>query len=122
MQLANDQVTFRYTIGATDQTASGTLPVQELLQRCLPHILPKGFVKVRYYGLCRLGMRRSLARLRSQLRLLQQIADQVPLAPAVGDGSTREVICPSCGQPMLLKRVLLPHTRGPPGWVDQHRW
>jgi len=121
VQLANDQVTFRYTVGTTGQTAYCTLPVQEFLRRFLQHSLPKGFVKVRYYGLFRLGMRRSLARLRSQLLLLQHIVDQAPPAPAASDGNTRVVICPSCGQPMLLTRVLLPHTRGPPGWVNQHR-
>jgi hypothetical protein len=120
VRMADGQVTFRYTIGDTGQTASCTLPVQEFLRRFLQHILPKGFVKVRYYGLFRVGMRRSLARLRSQLRLLQHIADQVMPAPAGSDGSPRVVICPNCGQPMRLERVVLPHNRGPPGWADQH--
>jgi Putative transposase/Transposase zinc-binding domain len=122
VRVTDDQVTFRYTISDTGQTAYCTLPVQEFLRRFLQHILPKGFVKVRYYGLFRVGMRRSLARLRSQLRLLQHIATQATLAPAASDGSPQVVICPSCGQPMLLKRVLLPHNRGPPSWADQHGW
>ena len=122
VRVADDQVTFRYTVGATDQTAYCTLPVQEFLRRFLQHILPKGFVKVRYYGLFRVGMRRSLARLRSQLRLLQHSADQAPPAPAASDGNTPVVTCPSCGQPMRLERVVLPHNRGPPGWVNQQQW
>src|SRR5439155_21881115 len=117
VRVADDQVTFRYTIGDTGQTAYCTLPVQEFLRRFLQHILPKGFVKVRYYGLFRVGMRRSLARLRSQLQLMEHIADQATLAPAASDDSTRVVICPNCGQPMRLQRVLLPHNRGPPGWA-----
>ena len=64
-------VTFRYSVGESGQTTYCTLPLQEFLRRFLQHILPKGFVKVRYYGLFRLGMRRSLARLGSQLYLLQ---------------------------------------------------
>jgi len=118
VRVVDDQVTFRYTIGDTGQTAYCTLPVQEFLRRFLQHILPKGFVKVRYYGLFRLGRRRSLAHLRSQLRLLQHI-DQAAPAPAASDGNTRVVICPSCGQPMRVERVVLPHTRGPPGWVNE---
>lgn len=114
VRLANDQVTFRYTVGATGQTAYCTLPVQEFLARFLQHILPKGFVKVRYYGLFRLGMRRRLSRLRTQLLLLQHISAEAVPAPAASDGNTPLVICPSCGAPMLLKRVLLPHNRGPP--------
>jgi hypothetical protein len=121
VRVVDDQVTFRYTIGDTGQTAYCTLPVQEFLRRFLQHILPKGFVKVRYYGLFRVGMRRSLARLRSQLQLLQHIAASAPQTPAARDSRTQDVICPSCGQPMRLERVLLPHTRGPPDWADQYR-
>jgi hypothetical protein len=68
------------------------------------------------------GNRRSLSRLRSQLQLLLQIAAQVTPAPATSEDSTRVVYCPSCGQPMRVERLLLPHNRGPPGWADQHRW
>jgi putative transposase len=105
VQLADEQVTFRYTIGDTGQTAYATLPVQEFLRRFLQHILPKGFVKVRYYGLFRVGMRRSLARLRGQLRLMEHIAEQATPAPAASDGDARVVICPRCGQAMRLARV-----------------
>jgi hypothetical protein len=122
VRVADGQVTFRYTVGESGQTAYCTLPVQEFLRRFLQHILPKGFVKVRYYGLFRLGMRRSLSRLRSQLLLLQHIAASAPPAPAGSEGSTRVVYCPSCGQPMTLERLLLPHNRGPPSYAEQHRW
>jgi hypothetical protein len=114
VRLANEQVTFRYTNGESGQTAYCTLPVQEFLRRFLQHILPKGFVKVRYYGLFRLGNRRSLARLRSQLYLLQHIAASAAPAPAASDASTRVMTCPSCGQPMRPERVLARHNRGPP--------
>src|SRR6476620_4575969 len=73
VRVADDQVTFRYMVGATGQTAYCTLPVQEFLRRFLQHILPKGFVKVRYYGLFLFGLRRSLSSLRRQLLLLEQI-------------------------------------------------
>jgi len=52
VRVADGQVTFRYTVGDTGQTAYCTLPVQEFLRRFLQHILPKGFVvdfAVRYY-------------------------------------------------------------------------
>jgi len=114
VRVADGQVTFRYTVGETGESRSCTLEALAFLHRFLQHILPKGFVKVRYYGLFRVGNRRSLARLRSQLWLLQHIATQTMPAPATSDGSARVVVCPRCGQPMLLKRVLLPHNRGPP--------
>ncbi|MFL5804036.1 MAG: IS91 family transposase [Roseiflexaceae bacterium] len=123
VRVADDQVTFRYTVSESGRTAYCTLPAQEFLHRFLQHVLPKGFVKVRYYGLFRVSNRRSLARLRSQLRLLQYIAEQATPAPALTeDSGTPVMICPNCGQPMLLKRVLLPHNRGPPSGSEQQRW
>src|SRR5439155_1852032 len=88
VRVAEDQVTLRSTIGDTGQTAYCTLPAQEFLRRFLQHILPKGFVKVRYYGLFRVGNRRSLARLRSQLQLMEHIAASAQPAPAASDSST----------------------------------
>jgi putative transposase/transposase-like zinc-binding protein len=115
VRVADEQVTFRYTHGATGQTRYCTLPVHEFIRRFLQHILPKGFVKVRYYGLFRVGMRRSLARLRSQLLLLQHIATLPPFLSVTSEGgSARVLVCPRCGQPMRLERVLRPYNRGPP--------
>jgi hypothetical protein len=122
VHLADDQVTFRYTDRESGQMVSCTLPVQEFIRRFLQHILPKGLVKVRYYGLFRVGMRRSLSRLRSQLHLLQHIAVQTTPAPAARDGSTRVVYCPSCGQPMRLEQLLPLHNRGPPQCDGQQGW
>ena len=119
VRVAEDQVTVRYTVSQSGQTANCTLPAQEFLHRFLQHILPKGFVKVRYYGLFRVGNRRSLARLRSQLRLLLHQAEPVMPAPVASDrGAAPAVLCPNCGQPMRVERVLLPHNRGPPSDTD----
>ena len=52
-QVANDAVTFRYTEGKTGAQKRATLPVDTFIGRFLAHVLPKGFVKVRYYGLLR---------------------------------------------------------------------
>lgn len=115
VRVADDQVTFRYTHSASGQRAYCTLPVHEFLHRFLQHILPKGLVKVRYYGLFRLSNRRSLARLRGQLLLLQHIAMVAPLRSVSSEGgSARVLVCPRCGQPMRLEQVLRPHNRGPP--------
>jgi len=114
VRVADEQVTFRSRVGESGQTAYCSLAVQEFLGRFLQHSLPKGFVKVRYDGLFRLGNRRSLSRLRSQLQLLQQRAVEVTPAPVASEGTTRVLSCPNCGEPMRVERVLLPHNRGPP--------
>jgi hypothetical protein len=47
----NGQVTFRYRDNRTQQIKRVCLPVAQFLARFLEHVLPKGFAKVRHYGL-----------------------------------------------------------------------
>jgi len=44
-------VTFRYRDTETKAERFCTLEAEEFIHRFLQHVLPKGFVKVRYYGL-----------------------------------------------------------------------
>ena len=46
----NSRITFAYRPSGTSENKTMTLPVEAFLQRFLQLILPKGFVKVRYYG------------------------------------------------------------------------
>lgn len=108
------QVTFRYQDGATGERRTCTLPAEAFIERFLMHILPKGFVKVRYYGLFRVGARQQLARLRAQLILQQRKADLLPPADERPKPDARLGLgCPRCGEEMRLERVLPPQ-RGPP--------
>jgi putative transposase len=112
--IQDGQVTFRYQDGTTRQTKTCTLPAEAFITRFLQHILPKGFVKVRYYGLFRVGHRRQLARLQAQLILQQRKAEllspsDVPAAPA----PALVPICPTCGHEMRLERILTAQ-RAPP--------
>jgi hypothetical protein len=126
--VANDRVTFRYVDGTTHQPKTCTLPALAFLQRFLQHILPRGFVKVRYYGLFSRRHRPLLAQLRAQLALQEAsssgVADE-------GRSEARTVVptrvrpaverCPICGQEMRA-RVLVPQrSRGPPSARDAER-
>src|SRR5262249_22409327 len=52
VSLEDGRVTFRYKDYADDQRCKTmTLTAEEFLRRFVPHVLPKGFVKVRHYGL-----------------------------------------------------------------------
>ncbi|MFZ4779697.1 MAG: IS91 family transposase, partial [Terrimicrobiaceae bacterium] len=48
--METSQVTFQYRASDTSQIKFCTLSVESFMQRFLQHILPHGFVKVRYYG------------------------------------------------------------------------
>jgi hypothetical protein len=113
--VANGKVTFRYTDGKTGAQKRATLPLDTFIGRFLAHVLPKGFVKVRYYGLLAVGKRRLLAEVQSLLALRLAVPAQSPataaLEPLVTVPDVRR--CPSCGQPMQLVQVLQPQRHRP---------
>jgi len=57
VNISGGNVTFRYTPSGKKKSKRCTLPAEEFLRRFLQHVLPKGFVKVRYYGLFAPGQR-----------------------------------------------------------------
>jgi hypothetical protein len=60
----NGQVTFRYTHARTHDTRRMTLPVDHFLDRFMLHVLPRGFAKIRSYGLLSPSQRTRLERAR----------------------------------------------------------
>jgi hypothetical protein len=107
--LETSQVTFSYRASDTGQLKRCTLSVESFLQRFLQHVLPHGFVKVRYYGF--FGATR-----RSSLLLLQQKLGKLTVPgqcdethqETTATQSQRKILCPKCGQPMLFQHDLLP--------------
>jgi hypothetical protein len=112
-RVVNDAVTFRYTDGKTGAKKRATLPVDTFISRFLAHVLPKGFVKVRYYGLLCPGKRQLLKEARSILTLRQAGVEPprqaVTSRPERGAPDVRS--CPSCGQEMQLVQTLPPQRR-----------
>jgi Putative transposase/Transposase zinc-binding domain len=116
LRVADDQVTFRYTHSDSGETRTRTLPAETFIDRFLEHVLPKGFVKVRYYGLFRPGNRAVLKRIRAQLLLMRGLEVLRPSqgAPAPDACARQLATCPSCGG-LMQGRVLLPTlARAPP--------
>jgi hypothetical protein len=119
LKLENDQVTFRYKNGDSRQWRTATVPAEEFIRRFLQHVLPKGFVKVRYYGLLAPGNR---ARLRQAQALLGLPAIATPTESTKSPKDTSlpadpplpTIPCPQCGQPMLPIQRLWPRPRSPP--------
>jgi hypothetical protein len=67
LKVENEHVTFRYRASDSGQSKLCTLAVEEFIHRFLQHVLPKGFVKVRYYGFLSVNQRAHLTTLRQQL-------------------------------------------------------
>lgn len=64
-----DHVTFRYRHARSGETRRVTLPVQAFLARFLQHVLPRGFAKIRAYGLLSPSRKPDLEHARHLLQL-----------------------------------------------------
>ena len=84
VKVEHDQVTFRY-FDNQGKRRYCTLPVLEFMRRslCVQHVLPKGFKKVRYYGLFSPAKRELLNRVR--LRLLIQAVSRTDTPDETGE-------------------------------------
>jgi hypothetical protein len=120
VSVANDQVTFRYTVGDTGQTRYCTLPAEEFIRRFLQHVLPKGLVKVRYYGLFSPRHRSQLAQVRGLLALSLPALARADAPPALTPCRSRDPLlrCPSCGEVLRLIQIL-PCSRSPPAHKER---
>jgi hypothetical protein len=105
-KLENDQVTFRCKNSTTDQWKSVTVPVFEFIRRFLQHVLPKGFVKIRYYGFLAPSKKNLLAVVKYLLG-----ATDVPEAVKK---QYEPYTCPHCGGHLKWVKELPKSPRSPP--------
>jgi hypothetical protein len=112
----NDKVTFRYYATDTIQLKLSTLSAEEFIRRFLQHVLPKGFVKVRYFGFFAPGCRKRLLALRLQLEHdYPENIGQSEAAPEPAEATPEpKLCCPNCGQALLFQRIIQPTGRCPP--------
>ncbi len=112
--LENDHVTFRYQNATTREWKTMRLAAMEFLRRFLQHVLPKGFHKVRYFGLLHPTNKVTLKRL--QLLLLEK--DRRRTAALEQETASRiEAVkaCPCCKEGIMVVVSWLPRkSRSPP--------
>jgi hypothetical protein len=117
LKLEDERVTFRYRTTDTGQERLCTLAAEEFIRRFLQHVLPKGFVKVRYYGFFSSGSRLHLAVIHQQLGQDSIFADDVQSDQVEKTAIVLETVhrCPVCGRPMQPGGLILPAKgRSPP--------
>jgi len=109
-------VTFRYRESGSKQWKMQTLPAEEFLRRFLQHVLPKGFIKVRYYGFLSSRRRPQLEKIKTLLHVSP--APAAPQIETVEDATTPSeppvMRCPKCGNVMRLVGDLPRKARLPP--------
>jgi hypothetical protein len=115
-------VTFRYKDyrrNSAERYQVMTLDAGEFIRRFLLHVLPKGFHRIRHYGLLA-----SAGRKANILRARALLAAPEPEAACVGTDTAGPAVptdskprCPCCGGRMIVIETFArgPHARAPPG-------
>src|SRR3990172_5885340 len=121
LKLENEKVTFRYRDTDTGQERYCKLGAEDFIHRFLQHVLPKSFVKVRYYGLFSPGLRKKLATLRKKLEDTTSLSlhpmentNSQPSSDCSNPKSSISLRCPLCGQIMTPSSFISPTGLSPP--------
>ena len=113
-------VTFRwkdYRIKNRDREKTMCLTTNEFIRRFLIHVLPRGFHRIRHYGLLASARRKTnIAKVRALLGAEPTKQEDPPTAEVIP--LTLREQCPDCGRPMRIvetfRRGQQPLTRAPP--------
>jgi hypothetical protein len=117
VKLEAGRVTFRYKDYADNhRPKTMTLDAVEFLRRFVQHILPKGFMKIRHYGLLANGQRQTRLTQCRRLLLAAGIAAQVvatadasaPGGATIAPAQVRH--CPQCGSCRIVVAELNPES------------
>lgn len=106
ISIDDKNVTFRYKKSGEGHFTYLKLNAMEFMRRFLQHVLPKGFIKVRYYGLFS-PRKKGLLTIAKKLLgvLLSKISGKEKLS--------RQMLCPECNGLMIFLNEIK-HYRGPP--------
>ena len=100
------QVAFRYKdyrAGHTDRWKTMRLAPHEFIRRFLSHVLPKGFHRIRHYGLLANGNRTAnIARARELLAVPAPVTEPETRATSTDEPKVLRSPCPCCGGRMIV--------------------
>lgn len=106
IKVEDRKVLFKYKKPRSQRWRTSKLDVMEFMRRFLQHVLPTGFMKVRYYGFMHPG---------SSIKL-NEISALIELAYGFDiDTPNREIeplppiTCPDCGGTLIYRGSILPH-------------
>ncbi|PXF55882.1 MAG: hypothetical protein C4B57_00020 [Deltaproteobacteria bacterium] len=114
LSFQNGDVTFCYKDSKEHRWRTMTLPAAEFMRRFLQHVLPKGFHKVRHFGLLH---PEKLKRLQEELKPSVESDTENEEIAETAKATTRiaRLRCPCCHTGyMVLVSILSPKRRAPP--------
>jgi len=105
VKVENRRVFFKYRKNKSNRWRTMTLDVMEFLRRFLQHVLPTGFMKVRYYGFLHPGSSVPLENIAALIELafgFEIVTPKTVLEPP------EPMICTNCGKNLVFRASLLP--------------
>jgi hypothetical protein len=111
LSIKDGQVTFTYEDSRTRRMRKMSLDAGEFIRRFLQHVLPKGFMKIRYFGFLSHKAGTTLTEIRNMICLLFEVIQNIVEPPE--RPVTTGFPCPRCGKP--LKWIAFLPAKGPPG-------
>jgi hypothetical protein len=100
-----DHVRFRYQKPHSTRVRTMTLPIMEFMRRFLQHVLPRGFMKVRYYGFLSPSSSVPLEDVKARIEMASGFALEAPEAASAPPAALR---CRHCGGALRFYRLVLP--------------
>jgi hypothetical protein len=105
LKIEDRTVFIRFRKPHTNRLRILALEVMEFIRRFLQHVLPTGFMKVRYYGFLNPNCKVTLDHISSLIEMTCGFDVAIPKA---AHKSTQPNACPSCGGPLKLRLLLSP--------------
>ena len=107
------EVVFRYRKVNSQRQRTMALSPAEFIRRFLQHVLPTGFMKVRYFGFLSPSFSMPIEEVRGRIELAQGFAVRAPRdAPAEVSTARATMCCPHCGGRLRWCSVVLPRPLG----------
>lgn len=100
-------VTFRYQKPHSERWRVMALDVMEFIRRFVQHVLPTGFMKVRYFGFMNTNCKIGLENISALIQLSYGFA-----LPETGTDALeprQPPVCPHCGGALKLRAIVLPN-------------
>lgn len=111
LDVREGRVTFRYKDYAeANRDKVMSLSAEEFLRRFVQHVLPRGFTKIRHYGI--LSNRHRKERLKTcrallEAKVYQRAVDVLATPTEEAIAKTAEPTCPRCGGCRIIRRELM---------------
>jgi hypothetical protein len=105
LQVDDHHVRFRYHQPHSHRARTLTLPIMEFMRRFLQHVLPRGFMKVRYYGFLSSSSSVPLEEVKARIELAHGFALPGPETTIEAATTPR---CRHCGGVLRFCRLVLP--------------